>query len=135
MRNATITPVNASPAINPAVRRSPVLIIFSFGLTSVCLIANSHSLISSSSALPYFFAMNPFVMCLTIPPPNMGITKVNGKYIPIATGSTGISISISTNARTAPAITNGHTICPPKTPSTIPAIRNACGAGKFVLPI
>ena len=49
---AIITPVNASPATRPAVNKRPVLIAFSFGLTPVCLIASSQSLISSSSAEP-----------------------------------------------------------------------------------
>ena len=47
--NATKTPVNASPAINPAVNNKPVRTIFSFGLTYFCLIASSHSLAPSSS--------------------------------------------------------------------------------------
>jgi len=79
IRNATITPINASPAINPAVSRRPVLIIFSFGLTSVCLIASSQSLNSSSSALPYFFYMYLFVTYLTIPPKNIWMLRVNGR--------------------------------------------------------
>lgn len=132
--NATSTPVSASPAMSPAVNSSPVRIIFSLGLISVCLIASSHSLISSSS-VPYVFVIFLSVIALITPPKNIGVASVNGRYIPIATGSTGISISMSTSASTIPASTNGHVISPPSTPCMTPAISPACGAGRLMLPI
>ena len=65
----------------------------------------------------------------------MGTDNVNGRYIPIATGKTGRSMSIRTSASTIPTSTYGHSISPPSTPWIIPFIRNAWGAGSCLLPM